>query len=255
MSTARKQAAALHALLMERFPQAFPKDYDAILPLKLDIDADLRERLIALGEPVDPDLLRRVLANHVGRAGYLLALIHRRDGRRYDLDGKPAGEVDALARSEAVRLLGEHQKRQQEVSTRHRQHRALEQQQQRAKAERVARGAAGRRKAAPARGKRAQPAAQPGTEGRRGAGAGGGPARREAALAGSCVPQETAVGRSERKRSEGSQILELSRAAGFRESDRTAPATRSGPPPAGNSPGPPAPVFARPWATGSRARR
>ena len=138
MSTARKQAAALHALLMERFPQAFPKDYDAILPLKLDIDADLRERLIALGEPVDPDLLRRVLANHVGRAGYLLALIHRRDGRRYDLDGKPAGEVDALARSEAVRLLGEHQKRQQEVSTRHRQHRALEQQQQRAKAERIA---------------------------------------------------------------------------------------------------------------------
>ena len=123
---------------MERFPKAFPKDYDAILPLKLDIDADLRERLIALGEPVDPDLLRRVLANHVGRAGYLLALIHRRDGRRYDLDGNPAGEVDALARSEAVRLLGEHQKRQQEASARHRQHQALEQQQQRAKAERIA---------------------------------------------------------------------------------------------------------------------
>ncbi|MBL8250856.1 MAG: hypothetical protein JNK31_04225, partial [Candidatus Competibacter sp.] len=67
MSTARKDAAALHRLLMERFPEAFPKDYDAILPLKLDIDADIRQRLIALGEPVDPDLLRRVLANHVGR--------------------------------------------------------------------------------------------------------------------------------------------------------------------------------------------
>ena len=123
---------------MERFPEAFPKNYDDLLPLKLDIDADIRERLIARGEPVDPDLLRRVLANHVGRAGYLLALIHRRDGRRFDLDGKPAGEVDALARSEAVRLLGEHQKRQKEAATRHRHHQALEKQQRRAKAERIA---------------------------------------------------------------------------------------------------------------------
>lgn len=112
MSTAKKQATALHRWLMERFPKAFPKDYDAILPLKLGIEADILMRLAEVGEPVDSDLVRRVLANHVGRAGYLLVLIHRRDGWRYDLDGKPAGEVDALARSEAVRLLGEHQKRQ-----------------------------------------------------------------------------------------------------------------------------------------------
>lgn len=138
MSTAKQQATALHRRLMDLFPKAFPKNYDDLLPLKLDIDADLRERLIALGEPVDPDLLRRVLANHVGRAGYLLALIHRRDGRRFDLDGTPAGEVDALARGEAVRLLAEHQKRQKEASTRHRQHRALEKRQRRAKVERIA---------------------------------------------------------------------------------------------------------------------
>jgi sRNA-binding protein len=138
MSTAKQQATALHRRLMDLFPKAFPENYDDLLPLKLDIDADIRERLIALGEPVDPDLLRRVLANHVGRAGYLLALIHRRDGRRFDLDGNPAGEVDALARSEAVRLLAEHQKRQKEASTRHRQHRALETRQRRAKAERIA---------------------------------------------------------------------------------------------------------------------
>ena len=138
MSAAKKQAAALHALLMERFPQAFPQDYDALLPLKLDIEADLRERLSALGEPVDPDLLRRVLANHTGRAGYLLALLHRPDGRRYDLDGRPAGEVDALARSAAARLLGEHQQRQQDAAVRRRQHLALEQQQQAAKAARIA---------------------------------------------------------------------------------------------------------------------
>ena len=138
MSTAKKHAAALHALLMDRFPQAFPKDYDAILPLKLGIETDILLRLAEAGEPVDPDLLRRVLANHTGRAGYLLALLHRPDGRRYDLDGNPAGEVDALARSEAVRLLGEHQQRQREASARHRQHQALEKQQQRAKAERIA---------------------------------------------------------------------------------------------------------------------
>ena len=138
MSLPKKQATALHRLLMERFPKAFPQDYDAILPLKLDIDVDIRARLIQQGEPVDPDLLHRVLANHVGRAGYLLALIHRCDGRRFDLDGKPAGEVDAPARSEAVRLLGEHQQRQKEAATRHRHHQALEKQQQRAKAERIA---------------------------------------------------------------------------------------------------------------------
>ena len=138
MSLSKKEVAALHRLLMERFPEAFPENYDDLLPLKLDIDADIRERLIALGEPADPELLRRVLANHVGRAGYLLALIHRRDGRRFDLDGNPAGEVDALARGEAVRLLAEHQKRQKEASTRHRRHRALEKRQRRAKAERIA---------------------------------------------------------------------------------------------------------------------
>ena len=138
MSLPKKQATALHRLLMERFPKAFPKDYDAILPLKCDIAVDIRARLIQQGVPVDPDLLRRVLANHVGRAGYLLALLHRRDNQRYDLDGKPAGEVDALARSEAVRLLGAHQKRQKDASTRHRKQRTLEKQEQRAKAERIA---------------------------------------------------------------------------------------------------------------------
>ncbi|MFO7642556.1 MAG: ProQ/FINO family protein [Candidatus Competibacteraceae bacterium] len=138
MSAVKKHAAALHALLMDRFPKAFPKDYDAILPLKRDIDADIRARLIASGEPVDPDLLRRVLANHTGRAGYLLALLHRPDGLRYDLDGRPVGAVDALARVEAARRLGEHQKRYQDASIRHRQHQALERQQQAAKAERSA---------------------------------------------------------------------------------------------------------------------
>ncbi|HCK82004.1 MAG TPA: hypothetical protein DIC59_11145 [Candidatus Competibacteraceae bacterium] len=138
MSRPKKQAAALHRRLMELFPKAFPADYDALLPLKLGIETDILARLLALGEPAEPDLLRRVLANHTGRAGYLLALLHRPGGRRHDLDGNPCGEVDAQARGEAVRLLGEHQKRQKEASVRHRQNRALEKAQQAAKAARIA---------------------------------------------------------------------------------------------------------------------
>ena len=68
--------------------------YEVQYEQSIGIEADILMRLAEVGEPVDSDLVRRVLANHVGRAGYLLALIHRRDGWRYDLDGKPAGEVD-----------------------------------------------------------------------------------------------------------------------------------------------------------------
>lgn len=138
MSTAKQRAQALHALLMARFPRAFPKDYDALLPLKLDIEADICARLAEQGEPVDPDLLRRVLANHTGRAGYLLALLHQRGDRRYDLDGRPVGPVDETARAEATRRLAALQQRQQTAAEQRRQHWALEKQQQTAKAERIA---------------------------------------------------------------------------------------------------------------------
>ena len=138
MSTAKKHVQALHALLMDRFPCAFPKDYDDFFPRKLDIDADLRTRVIAQGEPVDPDRLRRVLANHTGRAGYLLALLHRRDGRRFDLDGHPAGVVDEAARTEATRRLAALQQRQQAAAEQRRRRRALEKHQQQAKAKRRA---------------------------------------------------------------------------------------------------------------------
>ena len=39
--TDKRAVSAVHALLMERFPRAFPKDYDAIRPLKTGIHADL----------------------------------------------------------------------------------------------------------------------------------------------------------------------------------------------------------------------
>ena len=102
MSQSDKRAVnAAHAILMERFPQAFPKDYDAIRPLKIDIHADLIRRL----PDFDHTLLRRALANHTQRDGYLLALLHGRGDRRYDLDGQPAGTVTPEERTEAARRL------------------------------------------------------------------------------------------------------------------------------------------------------
>ena len=90
MSTRDKRAVTdLHWQLMDRFPHAFPKDYDALRPLKLGIHADVLQRW----PEVDPVLLRRALANHTRRDGYLLALLHHRGDRRYDLDGQPVGTV------------------------------------------------------------------------------------------------------------------------------------------------------------------
>ena len=86
---------------MDRFPHAFPKDYDALRPLKLGIHTDILQRW----PEVDPVLLRRALANHTRRDGYLLALLHHRGDRRYDLDGQPVGTVTEAERAEAARLL------------------------------------------------------------------------------------------------------------------------------------------------------
>ncbi len=108
----KRTVNAVHTLLMDRFPKAFPKDYDAIRPLKTGIHADLIQRL----PEVDPVLLRRVLANHTDRDGYRLALLHHRGDRRYDLDGQPVGTVTVEERAEAAQLL--------EASTQRRQAKA-----------------------------------------------------------------------------------------------------------------------------------
>ncbi len=123
MSQSDKRAvSAVHALLMERFPRAFPKDYDAIRPLKTGIHADL----IRLLPDVDPALLRRALANHTGRDGYLLALVHGRGDRRYDLDGRPAGDVTPEEREKALKRLAASTKRGQDKAARVREHEARE---------------------------------------------------------------------------------------------------------------------------------
>ncbi len=120
----KRDVTDLHRQLMDRFPRAFPQDYDALRPLKLGIHADILHRW----PEVDPVLLRRVLANHTRRDGYLLALIHGRGDRRYDLDGQPVGTVTPEERAEAARLLAASTQRGQAKAEQVRTHKALEEQ-------------------------------------------------------------------------------------------------------------------------------
>ena len=140
----KRTVNAIHTLLRDRFPKAFPKDYDAIRPLKIGIHADLIQRL----PEVDPGLLRRALANHTDRDGYRLALIHGKGDRSYDLDGQPVGAVTVEERTEATqRLAASTQQKQaktkqirihQEREEKRRQQRELERRNREAKAARKA---------------------------------------------------------------------------------------------------------------------
>jgi len=121
-ATDKRAVQAVHALLRERFPKVFPSDYDAIKPLATGIQDALRQRL----PEVDVDLLRRALANHTQRDGYLLALIHGRGDRRYDLDGRPVGTVTPEERADAQRRLEASQQRQQAQAQRRRDEKARE---------------------------------------------------------------------------------------------------------------------------------
>ena len=132
MSTRDKRnVTALHRQLMDRFPKAFPKDYDAIQPLKIGIHADVIQRW----PEVDPVLLRRALANHTSRDGYLLALLHHRGDRRYDLDGQPVGTVTDADRAEAARLLDASTQRGQTQAEQVRTHKAREEKRRQQRAE------------------------------------------------------------------------------------------------------------------------
>ncbi|MBS1247950.1 MAG: ProQ activator of osmoprotectant transporter prop [Proteobacteria bacterium] len=127
----KRDVTDLHRQLMDRFPHAFPKDYDALRPLKLGIHVDILQRWPA----VDPVLLRRALANHTRRDGYLLALLHHRGDRRYDLDGQPAGTVTEAERAEAARLLEISTQRGQTKAEQVRTHQAREEKRRKQRAE------------------------------------------------------------------------------------------------------------------------
>jgi len=98
---------------------------------------------------VDHALLRRALANHTGRDGYLLALVHGRGDRRYDLDGHPAGTVTPEEREEAQKRLDASTRRGQDKAARVREHEEREEKRkQQREIERKNREAKAARKAA-----------------------------------------------------------------------------------------------------------
>ncbi len=222
--TDHRAVKTLHGLLQERFPLAFPQHYDDLRPLKIGILADLIARLPGF----DPTALRRALANHTSRDGYLLALLHGRGDRRYDLDGQPAGAVTVEERTAAAQRLVASQQRQQAKAERVRTHQAREEQRrQQREIERRHREEKARRKAEHER--RQQEIA----------------ARKAALLAQGIVPES----RAERK-------LRLAREAADRAArgphghtvsrDTTSARFRPRPGPLPAQPGPPEPATAQP---------
>ena len=79
--------------------------------------------------------MRRALANHTRRDGYLLALLHHRGDRRYDLDGQPVGTVTEADRAEAARLLDASTQRGQTQAEQVRTHKAREEKRRQQRAE------------------------------------------------------------------------------------------------------------------------
>ena len=95
----RAEAPSPHALLAEwyqRYPGAFFKGHTR--PLKVGIHEALAEQ-----EPWPEKLVRRALACYVNLPRYLKAV--REGAERIDLDGKPAGQVDAKAAEHARKKL------------------------------------------------------------------------------------------------------------------------------------------------------
>ncbi|WP_234270293.1 ProQ/FINO family protein [Billgrantia ethanolica] len=94
-----EQAPSADALLKQwyrRYPHAFFKGHTR--PLKVGIHLDLAAR-----EPWPEKLVRRALAGYVNLPRYLKAV--REGAERIDLDGAPAGDVDAQAAEHAKRKL------------------------------------------------------------------------------------------------------------------------------------------------------
>ena len=83
----------------------------------------------------DPVLLRRALAHHTSRDGYLLALLHHRGDRRYNLDGQPVGAVTPEERAEALQRLESSTQRGQAKAEQVRTHKAREEKRRQQRAE------------------------------------------------------------------------------------------------------------------------
>jgi hypothetical protein len=97
----RQARRELLEIFCDRWPQAFPRDYRQVKPLALDIRQDLAASL-----PEQPS----------GRIGFVIGLYEQlmrpayvravlQGGPRYDLEGKPRGEVTPKEKEHAGREL------------------------------------------------------------------------------------------------------------------------------------------------------
>ena len=103
-----KAKQALIVTLTERFPKAFPAHPQAIRPLKIGIDQDIRQAC-----PEIDVKLRQVLGGHTHRYSYLKTLA--RGGQRINLDGNPVAAITAEACAQAQQQLKERLKDQRKV--------------------------------------------------------------------------------------------------------------------------------------------
>jgi ProQ/FINO family len=91
----------LLAVLRERWPRAFPRDYHQVRPLAIGVCHDLASYL-----PEHPpgriSFVIRLFQERIQPA-YFHAVI--RGGPRYDLEGKPRGEVTATEQAQARQAL------------------------------------------------------------------------------------------------------------------------------------------------------
>ncbi|BBL75376.1 ProQ/FinO family protein [Methylomagnum ishizawai] len=88
----------LLATLRRQYPQAFPDDPDAVMPLAIGI----REALAAEGH--DLEAVRAALAHYTGSAAYQRALAEGTKPR-IGLDGQPVGPVSHAERQKAAHYL------------------------------------------------------------------------------------------------------------------------------------------------------
>jgi hypothetical protein len=115
-SKSQQEKLARRALLdvfLERWPQAFPRDFRQITPWALGIHAELAAQLPA--QPLGRIKAVLGLFQRLSGAGYLLAVL--RGGPRYALDGSPRGAVTpeehALAQRELAAFYARRQAQRQ----------------------------------------------------------------------------------------------------------------------------------------------
>lgn len=100
-SKKKEKALALMRLLMERWPAAFPQDPAAVKPLAIGIHREVIERL----PESPPGQIRKaiILWLNPRKEAYLRALAA--GGSRYDLEGRPKGEVSPEHREQTAKEL------------------------------------------------------------------------------------------------------------------------------------------------------